>query len=196
MTNPREGNGARAASGGPCPSAAPRGPRRRDSRLRRAGFTLFELLLVLVLLALGTALVAPRIAPLAGRRMDSAIRQVHSAARHARSIAVTRGTGARLCFDAGARRWWLETETDPFGSPGLFEPPGDEWGAGAVLPEGVEFESLPAETVPFRPDGTAEDALVVFAGAGERRALEVRGYTGLSRILEEEEMGYRIANQR
>jgi hypothetical protein len=127
--------------------------------------------------------------------MDAALRQVHSAARHARSLAVTRGAGARLRFDAAARRWWLETETDPFGSPGVFTPPGDEWGAGAVLPKGVEFEA-PPETVAFRPDGTAEDALVVFTGAGERRALEVRGYTGLSRILEEEEMDYRMANGR
>jgi prepilin-type N-terminal cleavage/methylation domain-containing protein len=195
---PRSGNARRGPAGRaarrdrPRPAAPPRPLRRRD-----AGFTLVELILVLLLIALGSAFVIPRAAPLAGRRMDASMRQVLAASRHARSLAVTSGAGARLCVDAGERRWWLEVETDPFENPGVYEAPGDEWGAGATLPEGVSLEDPGTEAVRFRPDGTADDALLVFAGAdGERRAVEIRGLTGLSRILEEEEMEYRLEKAR
>jgi len=163
---------------------------------RRAGFTLFELVLVLILMALAASVVAPRAVHLSGRRMDTGIRQAHALARRARDLAVTKGLSSRICFNANDRRFWLEVESDPFLNPGAFEPPGDEWGRGIGLLEGVEFQSIDKDTVTFRPDGSAEDALVVLTETGgERKGLEIRGITGLSRVLEDDELDYFIWKQ-
>ncbi|MHC4779482.1 MAG: prepilin-type N-terminal cleavage/methylation domain-containing protein [Planctomycetota bacterium] len=160
-------------------------------RKRQAGFTLFELILVLILLAIAVGVVGPRALPLAEHRMDSTLREAHAMARHARALAVTRGFSTRIHFDPNERRFWLEIEADPLGEPGTFTNPGDEWGMGVLLREGVEFDSLDADSVTFRPDGTAEDALIVLKEPeGERKALEIRGVTGLSRVVEGGEMEY------
>ncbi|MHC5039603.1 MAG: GspH/FimT family pseudopilin [Planctomycetota bacterium] len=155
------------------------------------GFTLFELVLVLLLLALAASIVAPGALYLSERRMDASLRNAHAMARHARSLAVTRGIATRMCIDSDARRFWLEIENDPFNHPGVFESVGDEWGEGIQLLETVRFDFVDVDQITFRPDGTAEDALIILAETnGERRGLEVRGITGLSRILEGEEMDY------
>lgn len=162
------------------------------STAARGGFTLFELVLVLLLMAIAATLVAPRALPLSGRRLDAAVVQAHALARHARNNAVTKGTAVRLRFDAFERRFWIETETDPVLQPGVFEPPGDEWGQGVLLPEGVEIEQADPETVDFEPDGRADECLVVFSAAGDERVgLFIRAATGLSRVVDGEELEYR-----
>ncbi|MHC4597749.1 MAG: prepilin-type N-terminal cleavage/methylation domain-containing protein [Planctomycetota bacterium] len=157
----------------------------------KAGFTLFELILVLILLALAVGIVAPRALPLAEHRLDSNLGEAHAMARHARALAVTRGYSTRIHFDANDRRLWLEIEFDPLDNPGAFENSGDEWGQGVGLREGVEFDGLDTDTVTFLSDGTAEDAVIVLVDAEEnRKALEIRGVTGLSRVVEGDEMDY------
>ena len=157
----------------------------------KAGFTLFELILVLILIALAASIVAPRALPLAEHRLDSNLGEAHAMARHARSLAVTRGHATRMHFDANDRRLWLEVESDPLDAPGVFEDPGDEWGRGIGLREGVEFVALDVDTATFLPDGTAEDAILVFIDAEDtRKGLEIRAATGLSRVVDGEELDY------
>jgi prepilin-type N-terminal cleavage/methylation domain-containing protein len=157
----------------------------------KTGFTLFELILVLILLALAVGIVAPRALPLAEHRLDSNLGEAHAMARHARALAVTRGFSTRIRFDANDRRFWLEIESDPLDHPGTFEDTGDEWGRGIALREGVEFVGLERDEVTFLPDGTAEDAVIMLIdGEDNRKALEIRGATGLSRVVEGEEMDY------
>lgn len=164
-------------------------PFSRPSRQR--GFTLFELLLVLVILSLTAAIIAPKTSALSSRRMDACVRQVFAMARHARAQAVTRGLKTRIQINRFDRRVWFEIEQEPFDSPGEFTAPGDAWGEGVTLPEGVEFASVDAETVTFGPDGTAEDARIGFRDkTGEERAVEIRGVTGLSRVLDVEELNW------
>lgn len=158
---------------------------------RNSGFTLFELVLVLILLAAAASLVAPRALKLHERRLDANLRQAHAMARHARSLAVTRGAASRIMFDDNDGRFWIEIEKDPFERPGEFEAPGDEWGTGIRLMEGVRFETLETDAVTFRPDGTSDDAVIVLAaGEEERKGLEIRGATGTSRVLEGDELLY------
>jgi len=159
--------------------------------LERRGFTLFELVLVLLLISLAAALVAPRAVSLSERRMEASARDMHAMARRARSVAVTRGITARMNFDAEAGSFWLEIEEDPFEAPGVFERAWGAWGEGMRLGEGVSFAEPPPESVLFKPDGSAQDSLVVITdGEGGRIGLEIRGATGLSRVVEGEELEF------
>lgn len=164
---------------------SPRGPRGREG-----GFTLFELVLVLIVLALTATFVGPRVLRLADKRLDAAVRNAYALARHARSLAVTKGVSVKLCCDADEGRCWIEVEQDPFGRPDAFAPPGDEWGQGFRVAEDLRFTSYDVSEVVFRPDGTAADALIVLAeiDGPERKGLRIRGVTGLARVLEDDEL--------
>jgi len=63
------------------------------------GFTLIELILVLVIVGFLTALVAPAITSLAGLKLKTATRKMAAGLRYARSQAVTTGSEYQVVFD-------------------------------------------------------------------------------------------------
>jgi len=65
------------------------------------GFTLIELILVLVIMGLLTSLVAPAITSLAGLKLKTATRRVAAGLRYARSQAVTTGSDYQVVFNLG-----------------------------------------------------------------------------------------------
>ncbi len=174
----------------PCP-VSPFPLHRARSTSAPAGFTLFELVLVLVLMTVAASLIMPNALSLTEKRLDVTVRNAYAMARHARDLAVTGGAKTRIHFDPVEQRFWLETENDPFQNPGVFSAPSDEWGEGFAPGAKVRMSHVDDTEVVFQPDGTAEDALIAFASeSGEEKALEIRGMTGLSRVLEGEELDY------
>lgn len=65
----------------------------------RKGFTLIELILVLVIMGLLTSLVAPAITSLAGLKIKTAARRIAAGLRYARSQAVTTGSDYQVVFN-------------------------------------------------------------------------------------------------
>jgi prepilin-type N-terminal cleavage/methylation domain-containing protein len=170
-----------------------------QDRISGAGFTMLELMLVVVILGVVGVLVVPRLAgALASARVGKGSERVFAAAREAQSRAVLRGVRTRfvLVFEEGT--FWIEEERRPLESPGLWaELPGFEEKP-CRLDDGVRFaelirneESLKSGRVEigFRPDGSADDARIFLENDVEDRgAVEIRGLTGRVRILTPEEM--------
>lgn len=76
------------------------------SREREAGFTVIEIIVVLALLALAYALVAPSVAGLLGRpRFDDAVRQLIISLREARATAITTSRDTHFAVASDRRSW-------------------------------------------------------------------------------------------
>jgi general secretion pathway protein H len=73
------------------------------------GFTLIELILVLVIIGFLTALVAPAITSLAGLKLKTATRKMAAGLRYARSQAVTTGSEYQVVFDLGKGEMIIES---------------------------------------------------------------------------------------
>ncbi len=165
---------------------------------RRGGFTLLELVLVMIVLFILAGVAAPRFSDFfpslqVGRTADELL----AWARKARSEAALTGARHRLVFDVEGGRYWIEYEPKPLREPGIYRKMSGFWGEG-TLPDGVTLESLEGleedqglRVLVFRPDGTSEDASIVVANErGDRRTLRVVGATSQVSVespLEEEE---------
>jgi type II secretion system protein H len=87
------------------------GPRTSAERLRRRGFTLIELILVMSLLVIVIALVAPSLGNFfRGRNLDSESRRFLALTRYARSRAVSEGVPMLLWLDPSQRAYGLTEE--------------------------------------------------------------------------------------
>jgi len=175
--------------------------------LRRA-FTLLEVLLVIAVLVVLAALVAPNIA---GRREQAQLEyiasHVSSLLSLARSTAMTTGRRHRCVFDENGSRMWIEHEVDPIEQGGQFEPINANWARfdlaeqdgrcvmvdlsglhKLIRAKEIELldQDLPEDVydpVEFRPDGRCDGGMIVLAGpSGRQTALELDGLTGQVRI--------------
>lgn len=107
-------------------------PRCRRSR----GFTLLELILVLVVLAVIVAMTIPSMRGLAqGRGVESCSGQLLSLAHYARSQAIAEGTTYRLYVDPDQRMYYLARQDGP-----EFFPLGTEFGRMFTVPDDVQLE--------------------------------------------------------
>jgi type II secretion system protein H len=107
------------------------------------GFTLFELVLVMAIIAVCAAVVAPYLGGFArGRVLPNTATQFAATARWCRSQAISEGVIYRLNFDAENGKWWVTK-----GDGKLFKAVTDEMGKEFVLPEGLVIETnlQPAE---------------------------------------------------
>jgi type II secretion system protein H len=76
------------------------------------GFTLLELMVVLALLAIAGALIAPNLRGMAqGRGVEEESRRLLTVLRHARDLAVSRGERVVLTVDDDGRRYGLREGT-------------------------------------------------------------------------------------
>jgi general secretion pathway protein H len=155
------------------------------TRSRREGFTLIELIIVLVILSVITALVAPRLIQSLSRiNVEATARRVASALRLARSLAVTEKVPYLAMFDMNAdmltvvsyeqareERDSPEPKTDPAGEPRVY-----------MLTDGIHLKkgvALNGETITtgtfqmaFFPGGGASGGEVVL-GDDEGRYFSV-----------------------
>jgi type II secretion system protein H len=165
---------------------------------RPAGFTVIELLLVMLIIGTMAGLSAPRLRSGYERlRLNEAASSIGRTIRMAREAAITEGTVYRIQFDGDRRSYRVERMAVE-GS--TYEAPGRRWAGPSTLPDGIEMSVVPLG-LGFSPngraflvDGTAGDRagpddtwsgaveetaeLVLTDGAGESVALVVDMVTG------------------
>jgi type II secretion system protein H len=79
--------------------------------LRRGGFTLIELILVMAILTIAVSITAPTLANFfRGRTLDSEARQLLALTRQGQSRAVSEGIPTELWLDAAQNKYGLEIE--------------------------------------------------------------------------------------
>jgi len=139
-------------------------PRRRA----RAGFTLLELVLVMVIMCTVLAMAAPSLHGFfSSRRVADAAAQVVALTELARSQAVSEGRSYRLNVDAEEGTYWLTAQEG-----GAFQRISSEFGRTFRLPEGASVEwdgSLGADGrigIAFHAVGTTEPGILLLTGAG------------------------------
>ena len=138
---------------------------------RMGGFTLFELLLVLVLLGLAYGLAVPMLgAGSAGLDLQSASRQIAAGLRKARGTAVTERREAVLMLDVDGRAFSVS------GDPKIY-----------ALPKKIELARFTAQSevvrdkiagIRFFPDGTSTGGRVTISSGSARQEVDVDWVTG------------------
>jgi general secretion pathway protein H len=146
-------------------------------RLSRGGFTLLELLLVLLLISLASALVYPNLQPhLQRTRREAALRKITATLDDLRRRAVASGKVLVLTFDEERGDLLLREE----GS-------GKEPEALSV-PEGEKIASMSPALLRYFPQGHSSGAvLMTDEGRGVSYRIEVGSFTGLARVARDDE---------
>ena len=111
-------------------------PFSRQRRCREKGFTLLELILVMVIIALALTLVAPRLPDVTGSRSEKAFRQVGLMVTAVRDRAVSMRRHYRLDLDIKGSKM----EASYFGPEGLYVP--DEEVMQLTLPDSVGIQDV------------------------------------------------------
>jgi prepilin-type N-terminal cleavage/methylation domain-containing protein len=152
--------------------------------MNQRAFSLLELILVILILALVLGMAAPALRGFSTERDLSAAGQIAaSACNYARSVAVTTGRRTRLGMDREKGKIYLLVEEDPLKEPGTFLPRRWPVGLTGTLPKGiliqqvyypvVHMEEQEQESGPAERQSTREEA-----GEGksqsEEEALEER----------------------
>ncbi len=137
------------------------------------GFTLLELVLVMMLLAVMLAVAAPSLRGFtAGSRSRDAVTQVVALAQFAKSRAATDSKVYRLNVD-GTSYWLTMQEGESF------IPTGTDFGQTFSLPAGMRVELVPAIAnrtfdptgISFYPDGRSDTAVFRLTDADEKITL-------------------------
>ena len=140
------------------PAFARRPPPRTPAR---RGFTLLELVLVMVIIAVVLAMVAPSLSNFtAGRDADFAASQLVSVARWAREQAISEGRVYRLNFDEASQIYFVTAQVG-----GTFQRPPVEFGQAFDIPDGVVMKwAAPRDgalaVVDFFPSGRCQPARI------------------------------------
>lgn len=134
----------------------------------RGGFTLLELVLVMVIICTVLAMAAPSLRGFfSSRRVTDAAAQIVALTRLARSLAISEGRSYHLNLDASDGTYWLTAQEG-----GAFERLSSEFGRTFVLPEGTSAQwdgPVGADgriVVHFYPDGTTEPGALRLTGPG------------------------------
>ena len=131
-------------------------------RAIKPGFTLIELILVLVILCIAMALAAPKLSGWSRRtRLRNSAQDFMSAAKYARVNAVANGAMYRLVVDRQSGVFAVQYQV-----PGQdFGPVNSDYGRGIGLPEGAKIEMTGLagqviDTIYFYPTGRVDPARV------------------------------------
>lgn len=168
-----------------------------SARARRdAAFTLIELLIVLMLIALISSLIVPAVAAVSRRGgLDATGQRLAELSRFGSMSAVTRHATVVLNLDADRHRCWvsLATAALPWQKRTDDNAPRTQILETLTLPEGTSLSVTKAsvgspdnatasqqwDTITFRPNGLAEDTSIRLSNpAGEQFSIEVVGVTG------------------
>lgn len=133
---------------------------------RRGGFSLLELMVVLFILSLLTALVAPSFSrTLLSARLRTSAAEVRATLARARSLAAADGRARAAVFDLEEGKFGLDNDTVLRGFPEPIR-------LGGVRLAGEEALG-PKARVWFFEDGTAEEA-EIFVDSGDGGGIRVR----------------------
>jgi prepilin-type N-terminal cleavage/methylation domain-containing protein len=166
----------------------------------RCGFTLVELVLVVTIIGIAVAVVAPRIKRSGGiTEIRVGARTTASLVRFARNSAVSRGLRHRLVYDRTERCFRVEVENDPFDAPEEFKEERLPAGVGdgghspdieleiTYLDAGNTDEVFQPDTLTFLPDGSTRDVFVYLRGPkNQAYTVAVVGPTGAIMVAEGE----------
>jgi len=164
-------------------------PETRSSRRGVAGFTLLELSLVLLILAIALTFVVPRLRDASSQELVSHVRRLATTFRFLRSEAVLNGRIYRLNYDLDNQRYWVTSEDAPNGPMGRDTK--DELGILAkpvALPNTVAFSDIVFQQVgklaegqmftTFYPDGYVDPTVVHMDNGRQAFTLTVWPLTG------------------
>jgi general secretion pathway protein H len=136
----------------------------------RGGYTLVELVVVIVILALSGALVVPAIAAWRPPSdLAAATAPVVSALHLARERAVSSGRETELVIDAANRRVWLRPRDTSY----VLD-----------LPDGCQLAGGARSVMRFAPDGPSHGTLPSIACGTRRARVAADPLTGLPRVTE------------
>lgn len=140
-----------------------------DHRAPESGFTLIEVLVVLVILALAMAVVVPAIGKGVGGSLDDAARDVQLALRKARSEAVMAQRSTAVLLDVEGKKFRLERSARQ-----------------VSLPESIALNARVAESelkdgvagIRFFPDGSSTGGAFSLARGDSHMSVNVDWLTG------------------
>lgn len=147
--------------------------------MNQRGVTLLELMIVMVIIAIGAALTTPNIGGwLTSLRLRSATRDVVSMMRVAQIKAVSNNILYRVTFDTANNKYSLENSQDS----------GITWtreGEDQTLPSGVQFNTtLAGNTATFNPNSTATAGgnIILNNTKGSTKTVSLLALTGRIKI--------------
>lgn len=146
---------------------------------RQGGFTLMEIMVVLVIAGILIGTVVPSFGPAIARaQLYSATRDVASALRHARGQALIQGQDALFELDVERHRYRVS------GRSKLFRLPADV--ALGLYTTSTETLDEGTGRIRFFPDGSSTGGRVTLIGQGQTRVVDINWLTGEVRIGEQE----------
>lgn len=171
----------------------------RMQREHVRGFTLIEILVVVVLIAVASALILPGYFQASGRSLDEEARRLHQALRLAAEESVLTGRAIRWSawpdqyafFQASASGTWLEMTDEVFHRWSLSTPVRilqlTHSSGAEVQPESIRGAVTPKEPAPmgsmvFTADGMFEPRVVNMGADSQVRLIEIRPGPGGVRL--------------
>lgn len=137
---------------------------------RTAGYTLLEVLVVLVILAVTGAVAAPAFATLRpARDLDAATARVVAVLHAARTRALSGGVSSQAVFDPSRARVWLQPHDTSFA---------------LALPSACRLDGAVRTSARFAADGSARGDVPDVVCSGSRARITVDWLTGATTVQE------------
>ncbi len=156
--------------------------------IRTAGFTLIEISLVLLIIAIVLALAVPRLRSISGAELSAQARRLSNTFRYLRSEAILSGQVYQLRYDLNRQRYWAALDPESreegdagLGSESLIRPlslPSPVGISDIVLPETVGKVQGGVVWTNFYPDGVIDTTVIHLDDGRRAYTLWVNPVTG------------------